>query len=148
MQCPDLQVAKTTWPRPSTIKWDNGARSCAKHLRQIVADKAPTQALGARLWGRMMELRVGPSKLDLHIQLMIKYIAYPFTMAVAVLPSTIKGGPVCRNSAAWAMLLSILPLAFIPVAYSNTDTLPAQQARMSTLFSDCDESLWMQLKAA
>ena len=60
-------------PAPSAIKWDSSARSCAKHLREIVADRAPTKALGARLWGRMMELPVGNDKLALHVRLLMKY---------------------------------------------------------------------------
>lgn len=60
-------------PAPSTIKWDSSARSCAKHMREIVADRAPTKALGARLWGRMMEMPVEDDKLALHVRLLLKY---------------------------------------------------------------------------
>lgn len=60
-------------PTPSAIKWDSSARSCAKHMREIVAERAPTKALGARLWGRMMEVPVGDDKLALHVRLLMKY---------------------------------------------------------------------------
>ena len=60
-------------PAPSAITWDSNARFGAKHMREIVAERAPTKALGARLWGRMMELPVGDDKLALHVRLLMKY---------------------------------------------------------------------------
>ena len=68
---PDKSLADL--PAPSTIKWDSSARSCAKHLREIVADRASSKSVGARLWGRMMEMPVGDDKLALHVRLLMKY---------------------------------------------------------------------------
>lgn len=68
---PDKDMADL--PSAKDTKWDMNAKSLAKHLREIVADRAPTKALGARLWGKMMELPVGEHKLDLHVWLLMKY---------------------------------------------------------------------------
>ena len=69
---PDKSMADLP-PSSSDSRWDASARSCAKHLREIVADRAPSKAMGARLWGRMMEMPVGDDKLPLHVYLLLKY---------------------------------------------------------------------------
>ena len=60
-------------PAASTVKWDAGARSGAKHLREIVADRAPSRQQGSRLWARMMEMPAGSDNVALHVRLMIRY---------------------------------------------------------------------------
>ncbi len=65
-------------PPASTLKWDLKARSAAKHLREIVADRAPSKAQGARLWAKMMFIPTGRDKLELHTWIMIRYKAYGF----------------------------------------------------------------------
>lgn len=62
-----------TLPAASSIEWDAGARSAAKHLREIVADRAPSRQQGRRLWARMMEMPTGSDNVALHVRLMIRY---------------------------------------------------------------------------
>ena len=60
-------------PPADSVTWDLQTRSRSKHLREIVADRAPSPAEGARLWGKMMETPSGTDKVPLHIRLMIRY---------------------------------------------------------------------------
>lgn len=63
-------------PPASTIKWDLQARSAAKHLREIVADRAPSQAQGLRLWSKMMYMPTGRDKIELQTRIMLRYKAW------------------------------------------------------------------------
>lgn len=65
-------------PSPSSIRWDLHARAGAKHLREIVADRAPSKAQGARLWGKMMEMPTGTDNIPLHVRMMIRYKAWAY----------------------------------------------------------------------
>ena len=79
-------------PSPSSIRWDLHARAGAKHLREIVADRAPSKAQGARLWGKMMEMPTGTDNIPLHVRIMVRYTAWAYWTEAGFLfhPSCIK----------------------------------------------------------